>query len=134
MDICKNLVDAELIYKWSSLADCDILHLFRYYWSNMSLVQVFHPHVILFMLSIGYIYNEIYFQSDVYPINFSPSTVIAPKKLLQNLVISYHCVALVLIFEVYFFVFYHITINFDKKWIFYIGGMYYMRVIFNPGM
>ena len=46
----KFLVDAELIYNWSSLANCDNLHLLRYDWSNMALIHVLHPHVILSLL------------------------------------------------------------------------------------
>ena len=40
LDICKTLVDVELIYKLSSLANCCNLHVLRSYWINMSLVHV----------------------------------------------------------------------------------------------
>ena len=66
----------------------------------MALINVLHPHVILFMLLIGLIYFGMYFLSDVSPIHTFPSTVIAQKRLLGKLVISYHCADLVLIFEV----------------------------------
>ena len=54
LDLCKSLVDAELIYNLLSLALCDILHLLISDWSIMSLVKVAHPHVIIFMLLIRY--------------------------------------------------------------------------------
>ena len=56
LDIYKILVDAELIYNLSSLANCDNLHLLIYDWSNMALIHVFHPHVILFLLLVGFIF------------------------------------------------------------------------------
>ena len=80
MDIGKSLVDAELIYNLSSLDNCDIIHLLIYDWSNISLIQVLHPHVILFMMLIGYIYFGMLFLSDVSPIQTFTSTVIAQKQ------------------------------------------------------
>ena len=41
-----------------------------------------------------------YVLSDLFTIHTLPSTVIAPKQFLGALVISYHCAALVLRFEV----------------------------------
>ena len=46
-----------------------------------------------------------YFIRDVSPIHMFPSTIIVQKNLLHNLIISYHCVALVLKFEVDVFVY-----------------------------
>ena len=40
LDICKILVDAELIYNLSILANCDNLHLFIYDLSNMELIHL----------------------------------------------------------------------------------------------
>ena len=40
LDICKSLVDNELIYNWSSMANFDKLNLLRYDWSNMALVHI----------------------------------------------------------------------------------------------
>ena len=100
LDLCKSRVDAELIYNLSSLYNCDILNLFLSDWSNMAIIEVSHPYVILFMLLIGFIYFGMYFLSDVSPIHTFPSAIIAPKKHSQKLVILYHCVALVLIFDV----------------------------------
>ena len=37
-------------------------------------------------------------------------------------------------FEVDAFFLNQSTININKHWVFYIGGMYYMRFIFNPGV
>ena len=54
LDIYKILVDAELIYNLSSLDNCDILHLLRSDLSNMALMQVLYPHVILLLLLIGF--------------------------------------------------------------------------------
>ena len=56
LGLCKSLVDVELIYNLSSMANCDILHLLISYLSNMALIKVFHPRVILFMLLVGFIY------------------------------------------------------------------------------
>ena len=56
LDICKILVDAELIYNLSSLANCDNLHLFIYDSSNMALIHVSYKHVILYILLVGFIY------------------------------------------------------------------------------
>ena len=73
----------------------------------MAIIQVSYPHLILFMLLIGFIYFGVYFLSEVSPIHKFPSTVIVPKKLPQKLVISYNRVALVLRFEVDDFVSLH---------------------------
>ena len=72
LDLCKIIVDEELIYNLSSLSDCDILNLLRSDWSYMSLIQVLHSHVILFLLLIGLIYFGMYFLSDVSPIHNFP--------------------------------------------------------------
>ena len=40
LDLCKNWVDAELIYNLLSLDNCDILHLLGSDWSYMALIQV----------------------------------------------------------------------------------------------
>ena len=87
----------------------------------MALIQVLHPHVILFLLFIGFIYFGMFFLSDVSTKHTFPSTVLVTKKLLMKLVISYHCVALVLRFEVDDFI-YNSIINFDKKRVL---GIYY---------
>ena len=129
LDICKSLVDAELIYNLSSLDNFDIIHLLRSDWSNMANQQILHPHVILFLLLIGFIYFVMYLQSNVSPIHTFPSTILYQKNLLHKLIISCHCVALILIFEVNYFIFYKSTIDFEKHWVFYIGGMYSIRVI-----
>ena len=100
VDICKCLVDAEFIDNPSSLANCDNIHLLRSDLIHMSLIHVLHPRVILFMLPIGFIYFGIYFLSDVSPIHTLPSTVLVQKNLPGKLLMSYHCVALVLKFEV----------------------------------
>ena len=61
------------------MANCDNLHLLRSDWSNMSLIQVSYPHVILFLLLFGFIYFGMYFLSDVSPINIFSSAVLEPK-------------------------------------------------------
>ena len=94
LDICKSIVDAELIYSLSSLANCDNLHLLRSDWSNMALIHVLHPHAILFMFLVGFIYFGIYFLRYVSPIHTLPSTFLAKKKLPEKLLISYHYAAL----------------------------------------
>ena len=48
-------LDTALVYKISKFANCVNRHLFKPYWSNMALIQVSHPHVILFMLLIDFI-------------------------------------------------------------------------------
>ena len=80
LDLCKIRVDAELIYNLSILSTCDILHLLRSGWSSMALIQVSHPHIILFLLIIGLIDFGMYFLSDAYPIYTFPSTILALKK------------------------------------------------------
>ena len=70
----------------------------------MALIQVLCPHVILFLLLIGFIFFGMHFLSDISPIHTFSSTVIEPKNLFQKLVILYHCVDLVLRFEVDIFV------------------------------
>ena len=80
LDLSKSLFDAELIYNLSSLDHCDILHLLRSDWSNMARMQVSHPHVILFLLIVGFIYFGMYLLSDVSPIHIFPSTVLTPEK------------------------------------------------------
>ena len=134
LDICKILVDAELMHNLSSLDNCDSLHFLRSNWSNMELIQVPYPDLILFILLISFIYFGMYFLSDISPIYNFPSTILAPKKILQKLVTSYHCVALVLRFEVDDFASLNEHQYFDKQRVFYIGGMYYIRVVFNLGM
>ena len=57
----------------------DILHLLRSDWSDMALIQVKHPCVILFLCLISLIYLSIYFLSDASPIHTFPSTVPASK-------------------------------------------------------
>ena len=54
----------------------------------MALVNVLHPHVILFLLLIGFIYFGMYFLSDISPIHTFSSTVLAPTKFPGKLVIS----------------------------------------------
>ena len=48
-DLCKILVDPELIYNLTSFPNDDKLHLLIYDWSNMALIHVLNPHVILFL-------------------------------------------------------------------------------------
>ena len=131
MGLCKGLVDAEFIYNLSGLDNCDIIHLFRSDWLNMALIQVVYPHVLLFLLFVGLIYFSMYFLSYVSPVHTFPSTVILIKKHLHKLVISYHCVALVMIFEVHVFASLQEYHYFEKQWVFYIEGIHYMRVVFN---
>ena len=45
LHLCKSLVDAELIYNWSSLANCYNLHLLIPYWSNMKSIHTLYPQV-----------------------------------------------------------------------------------------
>ena len=71
----------------------------------MALIQVLHPHVILFLLLVGFIFFGVYLLSDVSPTHNFPSNVLAPKFLLEKLVISYHCVNLVMRFKVDAFVY-----------------------------
>ena len=66
---CRSLVDVALLYNLSSLSNYDNLHLLRYYWSNMALIHVSHPHVIFFLLLVCIIYVGIYYLSDVAPIH-----------------------------------------------------------------
>ena len=40
LDLCKNIVDAELIYNLPSLDNCDNHHVLIYDWSNMALIHV----------------------------------------------------------------------------------------------
>ena len=68
------------MYNWSNLENCDILHLLVSDWNNMALLHVSHPHVILFMLLIGFIYFGMYFLSEWSKIHTFQSTVLAPKK------------------------------------------------------
>ena len=84
----------------SSLFNSDNLYLLISDLSNISLIHVLHPHLLLFLLIVGFIFFGMYFLSDVYTIHTFPLTVIAPKNLPGKLVISYHFEALVLIFEV----------------------------------
>ena len=46
----------------------------------MELMQVSHPHVIVFLLLISFVYFGIYFLSDVSAIQIFPSPVIAQNK------------------------------------------------------
>ena len=80
----------------------------------MEFVHVSHPHVILFMLIIGYIYFGMYFLRDVSPIHTFPPKFLAPEKppLKNDDIISFS--DLVLIFEAYASVIYNITLHFDK--------------------
>ena len=71
----------------------------------MALIHVLHPNIILFLLLIGYKYFVIYFLSDVYSIYNFTLTVLAQKNFLGKLLISYHCGALVQIFEVDAFIY-----------------------------
>ena len=50
--------DVELICNFSSLANCVNLHLLISDLSNMELIHVSHPHVILFLLLVCFIYFE----------------------------------------------------------------------------
>ena len=134
MDIYKSLSDAELIYNISGLSNCDILHLLRSDWSNMELIQVLHPYVILFLLLIGFIYFGVYFLCDVSPIHTFSSTFLAPIKPHSDIGdIILLCSSLTKVWSRFFFL-YNSTINFDKQRVFFIGGMYYMRVILSSGM
>ena len=72
------------------------------YACNMKFIHVLHPHVIIFLLLIGYIFFGVYFLIDVYPIHTFPYTVIAAKNLPGKLAISYHFADIVLRFEVYY--------------------------------
>ena len=80
LDLSKSLVDAELIYNLSILVHCDNIHLLGSDQSNMALMQVSHPHVILFLFLVGFIYFGMYFLSEVSPIKIFPSIVIAQEK------------------------------------------------------
>ena len=66
----------------------------------MSLIQVLHTPLILFMLLVDFTFFGMYFLSDVYPIHTFPSTFFAPKTILGLLSLSYHCTDLALMLEV----------------------------------
>ena len=83
--ISKCLVDAESIYKLPSLDNCDILHLLISDWSSITLMQVSHPHAILFLSLIGFIVFVMYFLSDIYLTQIFPSIVLAPVKISSEL-------------------------------------------------
>ena len=51
----KSLVDAELLYILSGLANCDHLHLLISDWINMAFIHVLYPHVISFLFLVGFI-------------------------------------------------------------------------------
>ena len=80
MDLSKIPVNAEIMYNLSSLDNCDILQLLISDWSNMVLMQVLYPHVILYFLLVGFIYFGMYFLSGVSNLQNFPSTVRAPEK------------------------------------------------------
>ena len=80
LDIRKSLVDAELIYNLSSLANSDNLDLLRSDWSNMALIHVLHLHVILFMFIIDYVCFGVYFLRDVSPIHTLSIHIYCTKK------------------------------------------------------
>ena len=83
LDISKSLVDAELIYNLSILANCDNIYLFISDWSNTAIIHILNPHLILFLLIIGYIFFGVYFLIYVSPINTLPSKFLAQKKYLE---------------------------------------------------
>ena len=56
LDICKRLVDTKFIYNLSSSDNCDKLHLFGYYLSNMEVIDVLPPHLILFLFLVGFMF------------------------------------------------------------------------------
>ena len=86
------------------MANCDNLHLLIYDWSNMALIHVLHPHVVLFLLLVSFIFFGMYFLRGIYTIYTLPYTVLATKILPRKLSISYNFVALVLWFGVYYYV------------------------------
>ena len=47
---------------------------------KLAFIQVSHPHVIYFLLLIGYIFFGMYFLSGVSPIQIFPSTILVPEK------------------------------------------------------
>ena len=65
----------------------------------MTLIHVLHPHVLLLLFFIGFIYFGMYLLRDVSPIHNFPYTFLSPKKLLGKCLISDNCADLVLIFE-----------------------------------
>ena len=75
LDLYKILVDAELLYNLSSLANCDNLHLLRSDLSNMVLIHVLHPHVIYFFACWFYIFWNVLLKwcisNTYFPINCS---------------------------------------------------------------
>ena len=124
LDLCKSLVDAELIYILSSLANFDNLHLFRSDWSNMALIDVSHTHVILFLWIDGYFWHVLpkwRISNTYFSINIS-----CTKNIFVKLVILYNCIALLLIFEVYASIFlqeYHLF------WL--IMSLIHLRIVLN---
>ena len=62
----------------------------------MALINVLHPHVVLFLLLVSFIFFGMYFLRGIYTIFTLPSTVLATKILHRKLAISYNFVALVL--------------------------------------
>ena len=132
LDISKNLVDAELIYNLSSLYICDILHLLRSYWSNMALMQVSHPHVILFLFLIGFIYFCIYFLNDVSSLQIFSSTIRASEKPPSELgnIVSL-CSSLTYIWSRCFCLFTRVPIILKTLSLLY-WVLCYTRFIFNP--
>ena len=54
VDLCKSPVDAELLYNSSMLAHCDNCHLFKPDRNKMELIYILYPHVIFFMLLVGF--------------------------------------------------------------------------------
>ena len=71
LDLCKSLFDAEFIYNLSSLANFNNLYLLRYYWSNLSIIHVLSPHVMLFLLLIVFIFFRVLFKRSIYHKYFS---------------------------------------------------------------
>ena len=80
LDIYKSLVDKEIIYNLSSLENYDYLHLLISDWIKIALIHVSHPHVILFILLVGFIYFGMHVLSGVFQIHTFPPRVLAPKK------------------------------------------------------
>ena len=126
--LCKSLVDAELIYNLSSLANCYNFHLLRYYWSNMALIHVSHPHCSIISVAFWfYIFWRVLPKKRI-SITYFGIHSYCTIKLPGGLVISYHCASLVLIYEVYASVYLQ-----QHHWFWQIMIMIHLGIILHEG-
>ena len=67
---------------WYTLINCFNCinhHLFKSDWSKMVLIQVSHPHIILFLFIVGFLCFGVYFIREVPSIHTLPSLFLAPR-------------------------------------------------------